>query len=85
MLLATITNTSTLDELLITKSPGASAPACLSFSDQVCAYWESRFELFIWACETAGWNPENVLFHDAFTQELLDYYQLLDEDYELVA
>lgn len=79
MILATITNTTTGDSLNITRSPGATAPACLSFHSRVCAYWESRFELCEWACEVAGWDLTETLFTDEYTGEVLTYCELLDE------
>ena len=79
MILATITNTTTGDSLSITRSPGATAPACLQFSDAMCGYWESRIELHEWACEVAGWDPTETLFTDGYTGEVLTYCELLDE------
>ena len=80
-LLATITSPAG-DSRMITKSPGASAPACLQFSNYMCGYWETRFELFLWACGMSGFNPVETTFEDGSTGELLDYFELLDEAYD---
>lgn len=58
---------------------GATAPALVSGSPRACAYWESRFELFIWACEALGLDPCEAVFIDAFTGEVLDYWALEEE------
>ena len=58
---------------------GATAPALVTGSHRACAYWESRFELFVWACEAIEINPCDVVFVDAFTGEILDYWALEDE------
>ena len=39
----------------------------------VLAYWESRFEIFCWACESLGYNPEQCEWMDSETGEILDY------------
>lgn len=82
MILATITNTTTGDSLNITRSPGATAPACLQFSDAKCGYWESSLELFAWACNAAKWNVCETLFTVAHTGDVFTYEDLLDIDYE---
>lgn len=79
MLLATIIDTTTGESRQITRSPGATAPACLQFSHQACGYWEGRFELFEWACNASGMDPFEALFIDGFTGEVLDYDGLMCE------
>lgn len=79
MIIATIENTFTNETRHIEKSPGATAPACLQFSNAMCGYWESRLELFEWACKAAGWYLAETLFTDGYTGEVLTYCGLLDE------
>lgn len=79
MLLATIQNTANNRKWQITKCNGATAPACVTGCKTVCGYWETRFELFDWACALIGVNPLNCEWVDGFTGEVLDYDDLLSE------
>lgn len=82
MLLATIQD-ATGRKRHITKCKGASAPATIDFSPRMCGYWESRLELFMWACEVARVDPYTAQWVDGFTGETLDYYDLEDEYHEV--
>lgn len=64
----------------IYKSAGASAPACIERSNTMCTYWESRFELFWWGCEIAGFDPYEAEWVDGYTGEVLSYYDLAEEE-----
>ncbi len=46
------------------------------------AYWESRFELFEWACIECGFNPETSGWVDGITGEVQGYWELFDEAYD---
>ena len=63
----------------IYKHKGALAPTCVEFSNRVCAYWETREELFTWACQVSGFDPEKTEFIDGFSGELLTHEDLIDE------
>lgn len=78
MLLATIQD-ATGRKRRITKCIGATAPACIEQSPRMCGYWESRLELFLWACGAANMNPHNAEWLDGFTGELMDYEELQAE------
>lgn len=45
-----------------------------------CAYWESTFELFAWACDECGFNWEECEWVNGLTGEVMDCWELLDED-----
>lgn len=84
MLLATIRNAANGREWRITKSPGATAPACITGAPNMCGYWETRAELFDWACYVIGVNPDNCEWIDACTGEILSNEELLEEEYEIL-
>ena len=75
MLLATIQD-ATGRKRQITKCNGGTAPACIDFSPRMCGYWESRLELFLWACDAANMNPYSAEWLDGITGELMDYEEL---------
>lgn len=81
MLLATIQD-ATGRKRRITKCTGATAPACIDSSPRMCGYWESRLELFLWACDVAHMNPYSAEWIDGFTGEVLAYDELETEFYE---
>lgn len=84
MLLATIKNTSNGRIWQITKCKGATAPACITGAPNMCGYWETRSELFEWACNVIGVNPDICEWVDGFTCEVLDRYELQDEHFDLM-
>lgn len=75
MLLATIQD-ATGRKRRITKCTGATAPACIEKSPRMCGFWESRLELFLWACDVANMDPHSTEWLDGFTGELMDYEEL---------
>ena len=75
MLLATIRD-ATGRKRRITKCTGATAPACIEQSPRMCGFWESRLELFLWACDVANMDPYSTEWLDGFTGELMDYEEL---------
>ena len=83
MLLFTVHNTETAENIKVYRNSGATAPACIIGHETVCAYWETRRELFEWACDTVGITD----YHDAelidgATGEVFTYDELVEE-YEL--
>lgn len=78
-LLGTVANGDDTREI---RCAGGHAPASLQYSSALCGYWETRFDLFTWACDAAGFDPEESEFMDPITGEILTYWDLLDEDYE---
>ena len=82
--LATIRETSTGETWRIYRHHGGSAPACISGSNTVCGYWESRFELFDWACDEIEADPFTCEWIDGFTGEILDYDDLETEFFDLM-
>ena len=75
MLLATIQD-ATGRKRRITKCTGATAPACIEQSPRMCGFWESRLELFLWACDVANMDPYSTEWLDGCTGELMDYEEL---------
>lgn len=75
MLLATIQD-ATGRKRRITKCTGATAPACIEKSPRMCGFWESRLELFLWACDVANMDPYSTEWLDGFTGEVMDYEKL---------
>ena len=54
----------------------------------VCGYWENRLDLFAFVCEQAQWNCEQCEWIDGATLEILNYWDLCDEEtalYEMEA
>ena len=81
MLLATVQD-ATGRKREITRCKGATAPACISSSPLMCGYWESRLELFLWACDVAHMNPYGTQWLDGFTGELLTHDELEAEHFD---
>ena len=48
----------------------------------VLGYWETLFDMFSWACDECGFDYEESEWVDGFTGEVLDYWDVLDMDYE---
>ena len=83
MLLATIRDTETgRKEFLMKRHAWYMCPYVLGYKT-VCGYYESRFDLFAFACDVAGMDYETAEWIDAATGEVLDYYALSDEESEL--
>ena len=51
--------------------------------EECLGYWETRYDLFEWACHMMRVDREAAEYEDAFTGELLDMWQLQDEACEL--
>lgn len=83
MLLAKIVDTANgREELLMQRHAWHMCPYVLGYKP-VCGYWETRCELFMFACETAGMNCETAEWIDGATGEVLTFWDLSDEEIEL--
>lgn len=81
MLVATITDGKRTEHM---HRHGHIAPMCLTGYKNVCGYWESRFELFLWACEALGMDPYRAEWIVPETLEVLSYEDLEAEYYDML-
>ena len=73
--IATLRNNATCEEWPLMRSVGRDAPICMTGTDNVLAYWETRWDMFEWACEQAGTIPQDcVLVENDGTE--YDYWML---------
>lgn len=80
--IARVIDTDTGDGVILYRSNGATAPICMSGTDQCLGYWESRFEIFTWACDVCGFDPYRAEWCDQRTLEILTYDDLEQELYD---
>ena len=81
-LYATMHNTRTHEEALVWRENGATAPLYIFGKRPWLGYWETRLDIFGWACEALGWTALETAYLDGFTGEVLTFDDLLDEEYE---
>ena len=63
---------------------GNMAPMCITGYKNVCGYWESRLELFLWACEALNMDPYRAEWIVPDTLEVLSYEDLEAEYFDML-
>ncbi len=82
-MIARIIDKETGHEETLTRNAWYLCPYVIGYKT-VCGYWESRCELFLFACNVAGLNWETSEWIDGATGEVLDFWALNDEELELM-
>jgi len=83
MLLAKIVDTKTgRKELLMKRHAWHMCPYVLGYKT-ACAYWETRLDLFMFACDVSGIDCNTAEWVDGSTGEVLTFWDLCDEESEL--
>ena len=83
-MIARIINTKTGQEETLTRHAWYLCPHVVGYKT-VCGYWESRLDLFSFACEVVGFDYESCEWIDGETGEILTFWDLVDEYEELEA
>lgn len=83
MLIAKIIDTKTgREELLMQRHQWYTCPYVLGYKP-ACAYYESRLELFMFACDVSDIDCNAAEWVDGSTGEILTFWDLCDEESEI--
>lgn len=81
-MIAKIIDTKTGREEIIARHAWYLCPHVVGYKT-ACAYWETRLDLFVFACDVSGLEYEYAEWVDGSTGEVLTFWDLCDEESEL--
>ena len=77
--IAIIRDTKTGENFHLVRYTRNGMPYLLEYPAIRCGYYESRLDLFVFACERARIDYLSALWIDGASLEILDYHELCDE------